>query len=61
MHTDVQREGGSGRSVAGCCIVSAGSEKKNKKKGGGGVLFASRNAHLERLRGQRQQQGYLSE
>lgn len=36
MHTDVQREGGSGRSVAGCCIVSAGSEKKNKKKGGGG-------------------------
>lgn len=36
-------------------------KKKIKKKEGGGVLFASRNAHLERLRGQRQQQGYLSE
>ena len=39
MHTDVQREGGSGRSVAGCCIVLGGSEKKKKKRGGGGACL----------------------
>lgn len=47
MHTDVQREGGSGRSVAGCCIVSGGSENFFFFKWGGGPVCVTKRAPRE--------------
>lgn len=57
MYTDVQRGGevAAGQWQASA-LLGGGSEKKKK-----GVLFASRNGLLMGLKGQRQQQGHLSE